>query len=410
MKVLHINTFGNGSTGRIAADICRTLHENGHEGLVAFSRNRIDNDVPHYQFGSKWSVYTDGGLTRVTDRAGFYSSGPTKNLIKKIKEYDPDIIHLHNLHGYYINIELLFNYLKESGKPVVWTLHDCWPLTGHCPYFDFVGCDKWKTGCHNCPQIHEYPKSLVVDNSAQNYQKKKKLFTSLPDLHLVCVSHWLETIVKQSFLGQFPVSVIYNGIDCNVFKPINESNYRDQYGLKDKFIILGVASDWSPRKGLNDFIRLSEKLSSDYQIVLVGLNKTQIKTIPEKIIGLPKTKTINELAEIYSTADIYFNASVEETFGMTTLESLACNTPVIVYNSTALPEICKPGTGFVVNKRDVNEVSKILLKIEEIREIKETNFSQNIAKNFNLDTIFKNYIELYENIIMSKNFANKYNY
>ena len=390
MKVLHINTFGNGSTGRIAADICRTLHENGHEGLVAFSRNRIDNDVPHYQFGSKWSVYMDGGLTRVTDRAGFYSSGPTKNLIKKIKEYDPDIIHLHNLHGYYINIELLFNYLKESGKPVVWTLHDCWPFTGHCPYFDFVGCDKWKTGCHNCPQIHEYPKSLVVDNSAQNYQKKKKLFTSVKRMTIVTPSNWLSNLVRQSFFNKYPVHVIHNGINQDIFKPTYGNWTRDHH-LEDKKIILGVANNWEKRKGLNDLIKLSELLPEDYQVVVVGLTDKQLKDIPSNIIGIKRTESAEELAEIYTSAYVFVNPTYEDNFPSVNLEALACGTPLISYETGGGPEIITEEIGAVIPKADIQSLARHILSIRSSHEACEVTASQ-----FDRKHCYQPYIKLYE--------------
>ena len=187
MKVLQINIFGNLSTGRIAVDIYRTLISEGHQGVIAFARNSVPDDVPYIKIGNNLGVYCDGVLTRLTDRAGFFSRKATRKLIKEIQEYNPDIIHLHNLHGYYINVEILFEFLKQYGKPVVWTLHDCWAFTGHCCYYSMVGCEKWIDGCHDCEQIHAYPKSLLIDNSKNNYRKKQKLFTSMPNLQLVTV-------------------------------------------------------------------------------------------------------------------------------------------------------------------------------------------------------------------------------
>ena len=392
MRVLHINTFGNGSTGRIAADICRTLYENEHEGLVAFSRNNIDNDVPHFQFGSKWSVYMDGVLTRITDRAGFYSSGPTKNLIKKIKEFDPDIIHLHNLHGYYINIEILFKYLRESGKPVVWTLHDCWPFTGHCPYFDFVGCDKWKTGCHDCPQIHEYPKSLLIDNSAQNYRKKKELFTSLKRMRIVTPSNWLANLVNQSFLNKYPVHVIHNGINRDIFKP-TYGNWTRDHLLEDKKIILGVANIWERRKGLNDLVKLSELLPEDYQVVVVGLTDKQLKDMPSKVIGIKRTESAKELAEIYTSAYVFVNPTYEDNFPSVNLEALACGTPVITYETGGGPEIITEEIGAVVPKADIQSLASQIMSIRDSPEACEV-----IANQFDRKQCYQPYIKLYEMI------------
>ncbi len=364
MKVLQINTFGNFSTGKIAVDLYRGLKESGYEGIVAFARNSIPKDVPSIKIGSKWSVYADGVLTRLTDRAGFYSTHATKVLIQHIKDYDPDIIHLHNLHGYYLNIKLLFEYLRESGKPVIWTLHDCWAFTGHCCYYSMVGCDKWKRGCSKCPQKGTYPKSILIDNSEWNFRKKKELFTSLPNLHLVCVSKWLKGEVEQSFLKDLPCEVIYNGIDLNTFKP-TKGDFRQRFGLEDKKIILGVASTWNVRKGLNDFIELAGLLDDQYRIVLVGLDEKQKVGLPSKIIGLSRTKTDRELVEIYSTADVFFNASVEETFGLPTIEAMACGTPVIVYDSTALPEIVLFKEEHVVRK-NLQRHAEIVAKISSI--------------------------------------------
>ena len=397
MKVMQINIFGNLSTGRIAVDIYRTLKSQGHDGLVAFSRNTIDEDVSHFQFGSRWSVYSDVIMTRLTDKAGYYSKGPTKKLIEKIKEYDPDIIHLHNIHGYYINIEILFDYLKKSEKPVVWTLHDCWPFTGHCCYYSMAECRKWEVGCCNCPQLRAYPKSLFIDNSANNYYSKRNLFTSVPNLHLVCVSNWLRNEVKKSFLKDIPCEVIYNGIDLNVFKP-TESNFKREYGIEDKKVILGVASTWDVRKGLNDFIELSRIIDEKYKIVLVGLNDKEKKMVPNNILGLSRTNSVRELVDIYTAADVFFNASVEETFGLPTVEAMSCGTPVIVYNSTALPEVCTNNTGAIVEQHDVNKVYSEIKKI-----VYEPFKSEEIIKRaceFDAKKSYSKYLALYMKLIV----------
>ena len=390
MKVLHINTFGNLSTGRIASDICRTLRENGHEGMVAFSRNTIDKDIPHFQFGSKWSVYADGVMTRLTDRAGFYSSGPTKQLIRKIKEYDPDIIHLHNLHGYYVNIEMLFNYLKASGKPVVWTLHDCWPFTGHCTHFDYVGCQKWQTGCHDCPQKHEYPKSYLVDNSKWNWEKKRNLFTSLDKMVVVTPSHWLADLVQKSFLQKYPVEVIHNCVDMNVFKPTYGTWVKD-HGLENKKIVLGVASKWSRRKGLVDLVKLSSMLPDEYKIVVVGVDDRQLKALPPKILGIKRTYNVKELAEIYTAAHVFVNPTYEDNFPTDNLEALACGTPVITYNTGGSPEVINEQTGKIVVSGNIEALLDVILTINF--DSKECIKSMN---SFNRIKSYLHYIELYD--------------
>ena len=394
MKVLQINTFGNLSTGKIAVDIYRTLRAHGNEGAVAFARNEVPGDVPSFKIGNPLSVYTDGVLTRLTDKAGHYSKGATEKLIKQIKEYDPDIIHLHNLHGYYINVPMLFDYLKEADKPVVWTLHDCWAYTGHCCYYSMAGCDKWKlTGCTKCPQKKAYPASIFKDNSSRNFSEKNQMFHSVKNLHLVCVSKWLDNELRASFLKDIPSRVIYNGIDTSVFKPCS-GNFRIKYDVGDKRIVLGVASTWDTRKGLADFIGLSEILDERYKIVLVGLNDKQKASLPDNMIGIGRTDGPKELAEIYSASNVLFNASVEETFGLPNVESLACGTPVVAYNCTGIPETMTENDGYIVEPHDLKTVA---LKIGEIcdagKRIEVSSF------RFPKDKTYEAYMKLYEELV-----------
>lgn len=389
MKVLQINIFGNLSTGKIAVDIYRTLVSKGHQGVVAFARNSIPDDVPYIKIGSKFGIYCDGVLTRLTDRAGFYSQNATRKLIEEIKRYNPDVIHLHNLHGYYINVKLLFEFLKQYGKPVVWTLHDCWAFTGHCCYYSMANCERWREGCYNCPQKKSYPSSYLWDNSKDNYRKKKEIFTSLPNLHLVTVSKWLENEVKQSFLQDIPCTTIYNGIDTKTFR-YTESNFREEKGLTGKFIILGVASTWDTRKGLEDFLKLADLLTDGYRIVIVGVGKKEQQKLKANMIGIERTNNVQELVEIYSAADVFFNASVEETFGLPTVEAIACGTPSIVYDVTALPEAVTSENGVVVEKNNVSLVYEIIKKIKN----REIEFKMG-GTSFSKDYYFNKYIELY---------------
>ena len=394
MKVLQINTFGNLSTGKIAVDIYRTLRAHGSEGAVAFARNEVPGDVPSFKIGNPLSVYTDGVLTRLTDKAGHYSKGATEKLIKQIKEYDPDIIHLHNLHGYYINVPMLFDYLKEADKPVVWTLHDCWAYTGHCCYYSMAGCDKWKlTGCSKCPQKKAYPASIFKDNSSKNFSEKNQMFHSVKNLHLVCVSKWLDNELRASFLKDIPSRVIYNGIDTSVFKPCS-GNFRIKYDVGDKRIVLGVASTWDTRKGLADFIGLSKILDERYKIVLVGLNDKQKASLPDNMLGIGRTDGPKELAEIYSASNVLFNASVEETFGLPNVESLACGTPVVAYNCTGIPETMTENDGYIVEPHDLKTVA---LKIGEIcdagKRIEVSSF------RFPKDKTYEAYMKLYEELV-----------
>ena len=351
MKYLFINSVaGFGSTGRIAAEKCRELMKDGHQCVLAFGREKANcDDIPTVQIGSALDYKFHGVRCRLLDDHGFGSKAATIKFLQWVKDYDPDVIWLHNIHGYYIHIGLLFDYLRSCGKEIIWTLHDCWAFTGHCAYFDFAGCDKWKTGCRHCPQKHSYPQSLLLDNSRRNYAMKKKLFTGIPDLRLVVPSYWLEARVKQSFLKEYPVEVVYNTINREIFKP-TPGNFRQEYGLEEKKIILGVASVWDARKGLKDFIALSELLDDRYKIVLIGLNQNQIDSLPASILGLPRTNSMQALAEAYSAADVYVNPSTDETFGMTAMEARCCGTEAVVYENTACEEIVNQFGGIAVHR------------------------------------------------------------
>ncbi len=364
MKVLFVNTVcGRSSTGRIIHDIDCLLKENGDSSLCLYGRYtapeymnslKIEND-----FGNKLHVL----YTRIFDRQGFASKKATKKLIKAIDEYSPDVIHLHNLHGYYLNLPILFNYLAKANIPVVWTIHDCWPYTGHCVYSDFIGCEKWKTECFDCPKKKAYPKSYLFDNSKKNFNDKKNLFTSVQNMTIVTVSNWLKGEVEKSFMNKYPIVKIYNGIDRNIFKP-TESNIKEKLGIKDKFMMLGVADKWSDRTGLDYFTRLAGEISADEAIVMIGFKKEQIKELPKNIIAMERTDNIEELVKLYSAANVVLNPSYEQTFGLVTAEAMACGTPVIVINATASPELVDESCGIVVEKGDYDRFKKAIYKLK----------------------------------------------
>ena len=349
MKYLFINSVaGFGSTGRIAAETCRELKKAGHECVLAFGREKANcEDLTTVQIGTPMDYKIHGVRNRILDDHGFGSQAATAKFLQWVKEYDPDVIWLHNVHGYYIHIGLLFTYLKNCGKKIIWTLHDCWSFTGHCAYFDYARCDKWKTGCHHCPEKGSYPASLLLDGSRSNYEKKKQLFTGIPNLSLIVPSHWLEKRVKESFLKEYPVEVVYNTINQEIFKP-TPSDLRQRYCLEDKTVLLGVASVWDARKGLRDFVALSGMLDDGYKIVLVGLSSEQIQSLPENMLGLPRTNSMEELAQWYSAADVFVCPSYEETFGMTAMEARSCGTEAIVYQNTACEEIVEKFGGVAV--------------------------------------------------------------
>ncbi len=395
MKVLLINSVcGIGSTGRICTDIADELFLEGHEVKIAYGRGNVPNKYKKYaiKIGSKSGLILHGLYTRLFDKHGFGSKIATKKFLKRVKKYNPDIIHLHNLHGYYINVEILFDYLKKANKPIVWTLHDCWAFTGHCSHFTEVKCEQWKTHCSYCVQKNSYPASLFIDNCKRNFERKKNAFTGVNNLTIITPSKWLKGIVEKSFLNEYPVYAIANGIDLDVFKP-TESDFKKKYNLLDKKIVLGVAQVWSERKGLNDFIELSKKLPQDYQVVLVGLTKEQIQNLPKNILAFERTSSAKELAEIYTVADVFVNPSVEETMGLTTAEALACGTPAMVYDKTAVPEVVDDKSGIVVSAKNVDGL---------IDAIKNINLKEedciNRAKVYDKIKKYKEYLEIYKEV------------
>ncbi len=404
-KILQISVDGNmGSTGHIAETIGELAIAKGWESYIAHARFARPSTSKIIKIGSNFDVYLHGLQTRLFDRHGLGSKLATIKLVEQIKEIKPDVIHLHHLHGYYINIDVLFKYLASSSIPVIWTFHDCWSITGHCGHFDHVGCYKWITECHHCPQKTEYPASFFLDRSRQNYRLKKQLFTSVPGMTIVSVSKWLNAIVGKSFLADNPRQIIYNGIDTEIFNPVPDNkDIKGKLSLKKGFMILGVAGTWGVKKGLNDIIALSKQIHDNDFIVLVGLTKKQLAQLPPSIIGIKHTESLQELKDLYATADVFLNLSVEETFGLTTAEALSCGTPAIVYNATACPELVDSNTGIIVEKKDINGV---VYAIETVRKNGKSFYSNacrtRAVKYFNKDEQFNEYVDLYEKNIKTE--------
>ena len=386
-----------GSTGRIAEEIGKSIISNGWESYIAYGRGNCISESKLLPINSNLDLKLHALGSRLFDKEGLFSKKATNIFISKIKNFKPDIIHLHNLHGHYLNFKVLFEFIKDSNIPIVWTLHDCWPFTGHCPHYSFIGCDKWKSRCNHCPQLGMYPNSWFVDRSSNNFMDKFNSFRGVSNLHIIAVSKWLKNEISQSFLKDYPCDVIYNGLDLSIFKAVTAQSVKsDSYHYK----VLGVANDWSERKGLNDFIRLRELLPSTFEIILVGLSEKQIKNLPSGILGFPRTPDIQTLIEFYSSADVYVNTSVEETLGMTSIEAQACGTPAIVYDSTACPETVTDGTGGVVKSRDLKSLAA---KIQSICHKGKQSYSENCIKwvneNFNSRDAYDKYIEVYKKIL-----------
>lgn len=374
------------STGRICTNFATALEAQGHEVKIAYGREEVPEQFQKYaiRIGSDLDIKLHGLKARLLDGCGFGSRRATKRFIKWVKEYDPNVIHLHNIHGYYINIEVLFNYLKICGKKIIWTLHDCWAFTGHCVYFDYARCDKWKIGCHHCPQKKEYPTCVGLDKSKKNYKRKKVLFTNIPEMTLVTPSKWLGDLVEESYMAGYHLQVIYNGVDTNVFQS-TEGNHREKYNLKNKKVILGVAAIWDKRKGLDSFIELSKKLSNDYVIILVGLSEEQMKGLPQNILGIERTDSVQELAALYTLADVFINPTLEDNYPTTNIEAIACGTPVITYDTGGSAESARM-YGKVV-KKEVLEIKKAIKSIHMIQP--------NCIRISDKETVQK-YLELYE--------------
>ncbi len=398
MKVVSINSVsGYGSTGKIVNEISRALDNLEYQNYVIYGRKQ-SNFKNALRIGSNINVLSHLLKTRVFGKHGFYSKYTTRKLVKLLESLDPDIIHLHNLHGYYINVEILFNYLAKANKQVVWTLHDCWSFTGHCAHYDFVDCQKWQSECYNCPQLKVYYKSWFFDRSKEAYRDKKRLFNSVKSMTIVSPSKWLKGEVDKSFLSKYPLEVIYNGIDLSLFKPTS-STFRKDNNLQSKFIILGVASVWDQRKGLDHFIQLSKHLKKDEVIILIGLSKKQLLSLPKNIIGLLRTESASQLAEIYSTCDVYINLTLEETLGLTNIEAMACGSPVITFNTGGSPETIDQNTGITVKKGSVSEVVDA---ISIIKNNGKTFYKEACVRrardHFSKEAAFSKYIDLYKTL------------
>jgi glycosyltransferase involved in cell wall biosynthesis len=402
MKVLQVNTTVNsGSTGRIAEGIGKELIDRGHQSLIAFGRGNQPSSSKTIRISSRKDLYFHVLSSRLFDLHGFGSVNATHRFIEELRETDPDIIHLHNIHGYYLNAKILFNYIKESGKPVVWTLHDCWPFTGHCSYFDRVNCYKWQTECNNCPNLIGYPESWCRDNSKSNFLAKRKLFTEVKGLKIVTPSYWLSDHLKKSFLKNSEILVIHNGTDTELFKPVDYQYIRLKFGLKTDKLVIGVASIWDKRKGLADFIKLRQVLPAGITIILVGLNNQQISGLPDGIKGIVRTEIKQDLAALYSAADVFVNATYADNFPSTNIEALACGLPVVTYNTGGSPEALDETTGYVIDKGDILGAERAIEMIIDHGKDHYTSSCRDRAINFFSNEIcYSRYINLYEDIYM----------
>lgn len=399
MRILQINTTVNsGSTGRIAEDIGKVLLDHGHESYIAYGRGNQKSASELIKIGDQTDVWNHGVKTALLDRHGFGSKKATQTLITTIEKIKPDAIGLHNIHGYYLNIKVLFEYLAQKNIPIIWTLHDCWAFTGHCTYFDSVGCEKWKTQCGECPKTKIYPTSYVLDNSKKNYLDKRTLFNLPINVKLITPSNWLKEHVENSFL-KHPVSCIHNGIDLNQFQTDTAEILIKNMDLTTKKVVLGVASIWDARKGLNDFIQVAEILSEEFQVILIGLSVAQLKKLPKNIIGIERTENIKQLAAYYDLAEVFVNPTYQDNFPTTNLEALACGTPVITYDTGGSPEAINTKTGIVVPKGDITALKTAIETMGSKGKEHYAAACRTRAEHlFNRDHRYLEYLKLYETI------------
>ena len=392
MRILEINTVNFGSTGHIMLRIADLARTEGHEAVCSFyARRNKPADPNTIYIGNKISHNLHKKFSKYTGYNGRLSVISTWNFLRKVRKFDPDIIHIHNLHDRFINVPMLFKFIKKNNIKVIWTLHDCWSFTGQCVHFTIAGCGKWKTGCHDCPQIHVYPASNV-DRTKKMWELKKQWFTGVKDMTIVTPSVWLSNLVKESYLKDYPVKVINNGIDLGVFKP-TESDFRAKNNLEGKFIILGAASIWEKRKGIDVFIELAKRLDDRFKIVLVGTNDEDDKILPDNIISIHRTSNQKELAEIYSSADLFFNPTREENYPTVNMESIACGTPVMTFKTGGSPEIIDDKTGVVVED-NIDAIEQKIISIYETRPFKPEDLAER-AKGFSADDKFAQYLRLF---------------
>lgn len=394
MRVLFVNlVYGVGSTGKIIADIMSLLKKSGNDVRVLYGTGVDSNDENARRISWRAEYYIHNALSRLTDHAGLYSHMATWRLIREIKAFQPDVIHLHTLHGFYVNYEMLFRFLKEADIPVIWTLHDCWAFTGHCTHFSQAKCTQWQTECQRCQLLRRYPHCYGKGDVRRNFLRKRAAFTGVKKLIITTPSQWLADQVAKSFLKDYPRVVVPNGIDHTIFHP-RSSKLRERYHLEDKKIVLGIASVWGAQKGLPDMLLLADRLGVDYQVVLIGLSKRQVMAMPSNVLGFSRTANQTELAQWYTAADVFVNPTYEESFGLTAVEAQACGTPAVVYETDGCPETIATKDSILVVQGDLDGLE------QAVRNVVQRNARVDIheMERFDKNRTYKAYIQLYEHM------------
>jgi len=399
MRIFQLNTVcGIKSTGRIAVEIGKLVEADGGQCLIGCGANYVPPEAEHMAVKTlsvtKRRLYSL--LIRLFDAETCFNLIGTIRLTKEMDRFAPDVVHLHNIHGGYLHAGVLFRYLKKKNIPVVWTLHDCWPFTGHCAHFSYIGCEKWKTQCASCPQKGRYPICIGLDGSRRNHARKRKLFTSLNNLTMVAPCEWMRQPLEQSYMKKHAVRTIYNGVDLQSFRP-TESDLRVRFGLENCRLVLAAASDWDERKGLKYLIQAAQKLGKDYRFVVVGLSSAQVAALPDGMIGIEHTANVNELAQWYTAADCFANPTLEDNMPMVNLEALASGTPVVTFRTGGCPEAVDADTGIVVDQADVDGLCEAIRRITPKTDARKEACLQR-AQFFSAARTFESYLNLYREL------------
>lgn len=406
MKLVQINICDFGSTGRIMRQIHDTATKNGIESWCFYGKGKQSEENNRMiKFSTPLDYYSHVFAGLVFDRYGFGSKWDTQRLIEYLKDIKPDIIHLHNIHSFVLNLEMLFEYIKYSNIKVVWTLHDSWSFTAFCGNPEFHNCEKWKYECSNCP--HRLSKqgrkrrSIFYDYSRTAFRRKKNAFCDVNNISIVSPSNWLKKNVEQSYLNYGELKTIHNGVDLDVFNPNvieipeGKNEIRRNYGIPtDCNLLLGVASVWTDAKGLNTFFQMGKMINDNTKILLVGLNDSQMKSLPENIIGVKRIENVVDLAKLYAISDVFINPTLADTFPTVNMESLACGTPVVTYNTNGSPESVGEGCGYVVEQGN----TKILLEMAKkaISSCDREVCRRYAEKSFDFNTTIEKYFNLYK--------------
>lgn len=402
MRVYQLNTYcGVKSTGRIALEIAKMVEMDGGACRIGYGVPDISPEAERYsvRIGTSAERKLHGAMRKLIDAEGYGSLFATHRLIADMRSFQPDLVQLHNLHGCYLHLPTLFRYLQHAQLPVVWTLHDCWPFTGHCAYFDYAQCERWQTLCHNCPQQHSYPVCIGLDGSRRNYRMKKTLFSGLEKLTFVAPCEWMKGPLNQSFLGGRPVRVIPNGVNLDTFHPVN-SDLRVRLGLssEQKRLVLAVAAEWDERKGLRYLVEAKQLLGDGYRIAVIGVSPEQASALCEGITGIAQTASTEELAAWYTAADCFANPTMEDNMPMVNLEALACGTPIAAFATGGCPEAVGDDCGLIVPKGDVQALADAIRTLCTAKPAMKDACLQR-ARAFDCQLTFKSYLSLYKELV-----------